>query len=43
MTVTVEQLKEKYMQQLHSTFISIFVLGKLDIFEAFKVWMVKLD
>lgn len=27
-----EQLKEKYMQQLHSTFIRIFVLGKLGIF-----------
>ena len=28
------------MQQLHSTFIRIFVLGKLYIFEDFKVWMV---
>lgn len=34
---------KKYMQQLHSTFIRIFVLGKLYIFEDFKVWMVKLD
>lgn len=43
MMVTAEQLKEKYMQQLHSTFIRIFVLGKLDIFEDFKIWKVKLD
>lgn len=37
-----EQLKEKCMQQLYSTFISIFVLGKLDIFEDYKIWMIKL-
>lgn len=35
--------KKKYIQQLHSTFIRIFVLGKLDIFKDFKMLVVKLD
>lgn len=36
-------VKGKYMQQLHSTFIRIFVLRKLGIFEDFKIRMIKLD
>lgn len=36
-------VKGKYMHQLRSTFIRMFILRKLDIFEDFKIGMIKLN